>query len=131
MANLPLSLPIRAPFPYRAALQRGFKGFARCGTGYDAAQHFDFKTIKPGSIGPGQAPFINVIVHMRGLLNHCFTRIYFDDEAAANQLDAVLLSVAPERRKTLLARKTSGLFGAEYRFDIHMQGTQETVFFDL
>ncbi|HSF92859.1 MAG TPA: protocatechuate 3,4-dioxygenase subunit alpha, partial [Paracoccaceae bacterium] len=32
------------------------------------------------------------------------------------------------RRKTLLAKKTSD---GNYRFDIHLQGENETVFFDV
>lgn len=114
-----------------AATQKGFKGFARSGTGYDSHQRFDFRCVKPGSIGVDQAPFISVIVHMRGLLNQCFTRIYFDDEAKANAKDAVLKSVPKARRSTLIATKLKLSSGTVYRFDIRMQGDQETVFFDL
>jgi protocatechuate 3,4-dioxygenase alpha subunit len=38
----------------------------------------------------------------------------------------VLLSVPAERRDTLIAKREGGV----YRFDIHMQGDRETVFFD-
>ncbi|MEO6017004.1 MAG: protocatechuate 3,4-dioxygenase subunit alpha [Polaromonas sp.] len=113
---------------------RGFTGFGRCGTGTLPQSHFEFFTIKPGVAAPGQAPFINVCVTMRGLLVHTFTRIYFDDEAAANSADAVFNSVPAERRTTLVAtRKMTGA-GAVYRFDIRMQDSsagKETVFFDL
>jgi protocatechuate 3,4-dioxygenase alpha subunit len=71
---------------------------------------------------------------MRGLLVHTFTRIYFDDEAAANSQDAVLSSVPAERRATLLAKREMTGAGPVYRFDIHMQDSthgKETVFFDL
>lgn len=108
----------------------GFCGFGRCGTGTLADQHYAFTTVKPGAIH-GQAPFINVCVTMRGLLLHTFTRIYFDDEAAANSCDAVLASVPAARRATLLAQRGNTPAGPVYRFDIHMQGAQETVFFDL
>jgi protocatechuate 3,4-dioxygenase, alpha subunit len=103
-----------------------FKGFGRCGTGTDPQHRFWFDTIKPGSPGEGQAPHLNVIVTMRGMLLHAFTRIYFSDEAA-NTTDPVLNAVPAARRETLIARKQSGSL---YRFDIHMQGDQETVFFD-
>ena len=109
----------------------GFRGFGRSGTGTDAENRFEFHTIKPGSIGPGQAPHIDVIVMMRGLLLHAFTRIYFDDEAAANAKDPVLSSVPAERRNALIARREALPGGVVYRFDIRMQGPQETVFFDL
>ncbi|MEO7402000.1 MAG: protocatechuate 3,4-dioxygenase subunit alpha [Polaromonas sp.] len=111
----------------------GFTGFGRCGTGTLPANHFEFHTVKPGAAA-GQAPFINVCVTMRGLLLHTFSRIYFDDEAAANSQDVVLSSVPAERRPTLIARRESTGAGPVYRFDIHMQDSvhgQETVFFDL
>jgi len=109
----------------------GFKGFGRTGTGTDPEQRFIFETIKPGSIADGQAPHINVVVFARGLVNHVYTRIYFSDEAAANAADAVFNSVPEERRQTLLATRTDAPGGPVYRFDIHMQGESETVFFDV
>ena len=112
----------------------GFTGFGRCGTGTLAQNHFMFDTVKPGAALAGEAPFINVCVTMRGLLSHTFTRIYFDDEAAANSRDAVLSGVPAERRATLVALREASGAGPVYRFDIHMQDSahgQETVFFDL
>lgn len=108
----------------------GFTGFGRCGTGTDRDNRFRFETIKPGSVG-GQAPHIDVIVTMRGILSHAFTRIYFEDEAAANARDEVLTSVPEERRPTLIARREALPGRTTYHFDIRMQGPQETVFFDL
>jgi protocatechuate 3,4-dioxygenase, alpha subunit len=105
-----------------------FRGFGRCGTGTHSESKFWFDTVKPGVIGAGQAPHINVTVMMRGLLLHSFTRLYFDDEADANVADEVLASVPGDRRQTLLAKQISD---GVYRFDIHMQGDNETVFFDL
>lgn len=110
---------------------KGFSGFGRCGTGTLPQHHYAFDTVKPAAAAPGQAPFINVCLTMRGLLVHSFTRIYFDDEAVANSQDAVLASVPAERRATLIARREASGTGPLYRFDIHMQGEQETVFFDL
>lgn len=108
----------------------GFRGFGRCGTGTIAGDYFAFKTIKPGAIGDGQAPFIDVIVTMRGLLNHLFTRIYFSDEAAANDKDPVLSALPQARRLTLIAKRTERSGAVSYVFNIYMQGDQETVFFD-
>jgi protocatechuate 3,4-dioxygenase alpha subunit len=113
------------------AQNRGFTGFGRCGTGTLPGHHYSFTTVKPGAAAAGQAPFINVCVTMRGLLVHTFTRVYFDDEGAANSTDTVLASVPAERRATLLAQRSNTPAGPVYRFDIHMQGAQETVFFDL
>lgn len=108
-----------------------FKGFGRVGTGTDPAHRFVFRTVKPGAPAVGEAPHLNLVVFMRGLLNHCYTRVYFDDETAANAGDPVLQSVPEDRRRTLIARRQEGPAGVVYRFDIHMQGAAETVFFDL
>jgi protocatechuate 3,4-dioxygenase, alpha subunit len=108
----------------------GFRGFGRAGTGTDPQNRFVFRTIKPGA-SAGQAPHVNVIVLMRGLLSHAFTRIYFDDESDANGRDAVLAAVPPERRATLVAVREQQPGGNVYRFDIRMQGDRETVFFDV
>jgi protocatechuate 3,4-dioxygenase alpha subunit len=114
-----------------AGANSGFTGFGRVGTGTDPDNRFVFDTVKPGRIDAAQAPHINVIVQMRGLLTHLFTRIYFSDEEAGNAADPVLALVPAERRGTLIACRTSDAMGTVYRFDIHMQGAAETVFFDV
>ena len=108
-----------------------FTGFGRCGTGTDPENRFVFDTIKPGPPGEGQAPHVNVILFMRGLLSHVFTRIYFDDEAEANARDPVLASVETARRHTLIAARQTTPAGTVYRLDLHLQGPDETVFFDV
>ncbi len=110
---------------------RSFRGFGRCGTGTDADKRFVFTTLKPGSVDGVQAPHINVIVFMRGLLTHAYTRIYFSDEAEANAADPILSSVDEDRRSTLIAQREDDASGPAYRFDIVMQGDAETVFFDV
>lgn len=100
--------------------------FGRHGTGTEEGNVFIFKAIKPKSMD-GQAPYISVIVFMRGQLLHSYTRIYFEDEADLNRTDDVLNSVMPERRNTLIAKKTGNI----YEFNIYMQGPQETVFFQI
>ncbi len=109
----------------------GFRGLGRCGTGTDAQNRFYFDTVKPGVVTDGTAPFVNVIVFMRGMLVHAFTRFYFDDEAALNAKDDILQSVPADRRDTLIAKRVETRTGVEYRIDIHMQGDAETVFFDV
>ena len=105
----------------------GFSGFGRFGTGTDPQHRFIFDTIKPGAAAEGEAPHLNVIVFMRGLLTHVYTRIYFADEAEANAADPVLSAVPEDRRETLIAQRE----GNTYRIDIHMQGDRETVFFEV
>jgi protocatechuate 3,4-dioxygenase alpha subunit len=114
-----------------ASRPEGFVGFARVGTGTDPNNRYWFDTIKPGATPDHQAPHINVIVFMRGLLSHLYTRIYFADEEALNAADPVLGSVDEARRRTLIAKREETPAGTVYRFDIHMQGESETVFFDV
>ena len=109
----------------------GFRAFGRAGTGTDAQNRYVFHTVKPGAESPGEAPHINMIVMMRGMLLHAFTRVYFSDESTANAKDAVLNSVPAERRNTLVAKRTETGGAVTYRFDVHMQGPAETVFFDV
>lgn len=107
----------------------GFRGFGRMGTGTEPDNRFEFRTVRPGAAAPGEAPFALVIVTMRGMLSHAFTRIYFDGEPA-NAHDPVLAAVPAARRHTLIARRADDASGPVHRFDIHMQGPNETVFFD-
>ncbi|VWX57413.1 Protocatechuate 3,4-dioxygenase alpha chain [Burkholderiales bacterium 8X] len=113
------------------AEQRGFRGFGRVGTGTDPKNRFVFQTVKPAASARGEAPHIDVIVLMRGMLVHAFTRIYFDDEVEANAADPVLASVPAARRSTLIARRQESAGAVTYSIDIHMQGPNETVFFDV
>ena len=114
-----------------APLDLTFTGFGRSGTGDDGS--YWFETIKPGPVpfdaGHMQAPHICVTVFARGLLNHLVTRLYFEDETA-NAEDPVLQCVPNERRATLLARREPDS-AIVYRFDIVLQGANETVFFNL
>jgi protocatechuate 3,4-dioxygenase alpha subunit len=112
------------------AEETGFTGFARVGTGTDPKLRYQVETIKPGVAVAGEAPHIDVIVLMRGVLLHAFTRIYFEDETS-NATDPVLQSVPATRRGTLIATREPIAGKKVYRFDIHMQGDAETVFFDL
>ena len=67
---------------------------------------------------------------------HLHTRIYFDGEPA-NKADPLLSSIEdPAVRGTLLARRAEGSGSQEgtparYRFDIVLQGENETAFLDL
>ena len=99
--------------------------FARCGTDPEGTFHFVVR--KPAPALDGHAPHLDVAVFARGLLRHLLTRIYFPDEEAANADDPAMLAVEPERRHTLVARDDSGVL----RFDVRLQGEEETVFFAL
>jgi protocatechuate 3,4-dioxygenase, alpha subunit len=109
-----------------------FVGFGRVES--DAQGRFTLDTIKPGPVpGPGgimQAPHIVVAIHMRGILTHLYSRIYFSDEPA-NATDPILKLVPVERRDTLIAKRQQGGNGAVYKIDFQIQGERETVFFDI
>jgi protocatechuate 3,4-dioxygenase, alpha subunit len=109
---------------------RLFVGFGRASTGSSKDSRFRFDTIKPGSVR-GAAPHINLVVFMRGLLVHAFTRLYFSDERNLNENDEVLNNIPAERRHTVIAQRNDGQNEVSYHFDIYMQGENETVFFDI
>ena len=115
-----------------AQLDSSFLGFGRSGTAEDGS--YWFETVKPGLVPFDsermQAPHICFTVFSRGLLNHLVTRLYFEDEPG-NALDPVLLCVPNDRRATLLARREARDKVVVYRFDIVLQGADETAFFNL
>lgn len=115
-----------------APLDSVFTGYGRSGTGEDGS--YWFETIKPGPVPfnaqQWQAPHIVVTIFARGLLNHLVTRLYFADDPA-NASDPILQLVPDERRATLLARRETNGETSIYRFDIMLQGTGETAFFNL
>jgi len=94
---------------------------------------FRFDTIRPGRVpysdGRLQAPHITLWIVARGINVGLHTRLYFDDESAANAEDPILAQVDPEDRVATLIAKSRG--DSRFRFDIHLQGAQETVFLDM
>jgi protocatechuate 3,4-dioxygenase alpha subunit len=73
---------------------------------------------------------IVLAVFARGMLQHLYTRIYFEDEAA-NANDPMLALVPADRRAALIAKRKLGSGNAIYTLDVHLQGDKETVFFDI
>lgn len=116
------------PADQRPRRDPAFIGYGRNATNDDGS--YWFATIKPGAVPfdatRQQAPHICVTIFARGLLNHLFTRLYFADDPALAD-DPLLQCVPAERRATLLAHPE----GTTYRFDIILQGADETVFFNL
>ncbi len=116
-----------------------FRGWGRVIPDFETGV-FSFETVKPGPVpetGPGttgrsQAPHLSLWLVARGINLGLSTRMYFGDEDEANSADAVLGRIdSAARRQTLIAARhdTGGL--PVYRFDIHLQGASETVFFDI
>jgi protocatechuate 3,4-dioxygenase alpha subunit len=86
----------------------------------------------PGRAGALQAPHLNLWIVARGINIGLNTRMYFADEAEANETDPVLRMIEQaHRRETLIAPREERETGPVYRFDIRLQGADETVFFDI
>ena len=115
-----------------------FRGWGRACTDFESGV-YAFETIKPGPVegrnGRVMAPHVNAWIVARGINIGLNTRIYFSDEAEANAKDAVINLIEWEaRRKTLVAERLDAKAGngaVVYRFDIRLQGEDETVFFDV
>lgn len=102
--------------------------FARCATDGDGA--WEVRTMRPPALatmdGTPQAPHLTVSVFARGLLDRVVTRVYFAGEPA-NATDPALLA-AGDRMPRLLATPDGE---RSWRFDVHLQGADESVFFEL
>ena len=120
------------PADGRARPNIKFMGFGRSAT--DKSGVYSFDTVKPGSVaGPNgkvQAPHIVFCIFSRGMLRQIYTRLYFPDESS-NANDPILALVPADRRGTLVAHKEMRGEMPVYRFDIRVQGENETVFFDV
>jgi protocatechuate 3,4-dioxygenase alpha subunit len=78
--------------------------------------------------GQPLAPYFHISVFAQGLLKQANTRLYFPEEEQANAADPILNLVDPDRRSGLMARRADN---GHLVFDVHMQGQNETVFFDF
>ena len=117
------------------AVEEGFRGWGRVITDFDTGE-WGFDTVKPGRVtgrsGHPMAPHIGLWIVARGINIGLNTRMYFDDETVANAEDSTLNLIEWERRReTLLAKRAERDGKVVYRFDIRLQGEDETVFFDI
>ncbi|MCB1313013.1 MAG: protocatechuate 3,4-dioxygenase subunit alpha [Sedimentitalea sp.] len=117
------------------AVEEGFRGWGRVITDFETGD-WGFDTVKPGPVmgrnGRLMAPHISLWIVARGINIGLNTRLYFSDEAEANAADPVLNLIEWEnRRATLIARRETRDGKPVYRFDIRLQGEDETVFFDI
>jgi protocatechuate 3,4-dioxygenase alpha subunit len=111
------------PASAEAETAQALPGFRR--TPSDLAGGFQFTLTRPAVADAGE-PAMFVTVFARGLVLHQFTAVFLDDDGGLARSD-ILQQVPEDRRATLIARKTGP---AAYQWDIHMQGENETVFFD-
>jgi protocatechuate 3,4-dioxygenase alpha subunit len=116
-------------------VDRDFRGWGRACSDFETGV-WSFDTIKPGAVegrgGRPMAPHVNLWIVARGINIGLNTRMYFSDEEKANAADPVLNLIEWEvRRKTLIGKREVRKGTPVYRFDIHLQGPDETVFFDV
>lgn len=141
------------------AVEEGFRGWGRVITDFETGE-WGFDTVKPGPVRPRgrmtsgvaravrdshpdwqgradeghapMAPHLNFWIVARGINIGLNTRMYFGDEAQANAADPVLNLIEwQNRRATLVAPRTERDGTPVYRFEIRLQGDNETVFFDI
>lgn len=117
-------------FPGQAGADAKVNGFCRFAAHKDTGE-FTLRTVKPGKTpmrgGGFQAPHIALWIVARGINIGLQTRIYFEDED--NSADPLLSRIEQRNRAgTLIAKKTGE---GQYRFDIRLQGDNETVFLDM
>jgi protocatechuate 3,4-dioxygenase alpha subunit len=120
-----------SPAETRGRADPAFSGWGRQAVDMETGI-YRFETLKPGAVpwpdGRRQAPHISFWVVARGINLGLNTRMYFPEEEAANAADPLLSRIEHRNRvPTLIARRE----GADYVFDIVLQGEGETVFFDI
>ena len=116
-------------------VEEGFRGWGRVISNFDTGL-WSFETVKPGVVpgrnGRPMAPHLNLWIVARGINIGLNTRMYFGDETEANAKDPVLNLIEQEnRRPTLIAKREERDGKIIYRFDIRLQGENETVFLDV
>jgi len=94
-------------------------GFGRLQTAQDGS--YRIETTLP----PDDAPYLEVTLFARGLLKALRTRVYFVTEERVRADPALAALGDAPRARTLVARRD----GAEWRWDVRLQGEGETVFF--
>lgn len=116
----------------RGVADPNFMGWGRSAADGSTGE-YTFKTVKPGPVvfkdGRMMAPHISFWIVARGINVGLNTRMYFSDECHANEADPILLRIEHRNRVDTLIGKSEG--NNVYRFDIHLQGDLETVFFDV
>lgn len=120
-----------SPSESRGAADPHFTGWGRAAADPQTGI-FRFATIKPGQVpfpdGRLQAPHLSLWIVARGINVGLSTRLYFGDEAEANAADPILARIEQQSRvETLIAKRS----GNTFTLDIHLQGPNETVFFDI
>jgi protocatechuate 3,4-dioxygenase alpha subunit len=120
-----------SPSEMRGTADPNFTGWGRSPTDMQTGEYV-FHTIKPGKVpfrdGRPMAPHVTFWIVARGINLGLQTRMYFGDEKEANEADPILSRIEHRVRVPTLNAPREG---DTYRFDIHLQGDKETIFFDI
>ena len=124
-----------SPEELRGDADPNFTGWGRSPTDMETGE-YRFETVKPGRVpfrdGSLMAPHITFWIVARGINIGLHTRMYFSDEEAANAEDPVLGRIEHRNRvPTLIGERSESDGSVNYRFDIRLQGEDETIFFDI
>ena len=115
----------------RGPADPNFAGWGRVAGSYDTGE-WRIDTIRPGAVpffdGRTMAPHITFWIVARGINIGLHTRMYFPGEPL-NDDDPWLTRLEHKTRTPTLIAERIG--DARYRFDIRLQGPDETVFFDV
>jgi protocatechuate 3,4-dioxygenase alpha subunit len=123
----------QSPSETRGRADPNFLGWGRQ-PGDMQTGEFCFETIKPGRVPFREsdprpmAPHILFWIVARGINIGLQTRMYFSDEPEANAEDPILSRIEHRQRVSTLIGKRDGNVVS---FDIHLQGENETIFFDM
>lgn len=100
-----------------------FTGWGRATA--DNVGTYHFTTVEPGPTDEGKPAFIHIVVFARGLLNKLHTRAYIPDSPGLEN-DPTIKALG-DRAETVIAKRD----GKRLILDIHIQGENETVFFQF
>ncbi|MEL7344354.1 MAG: protocatechuate 3,4-dioxygenase subunit alpha [Pseudomonadota bacterium] len=114
----------------RGPADPAFHGWARL-AGDQTTGEWVLETVKPGAIphpsGRMQLPHLNLWIVARGINIGLQTRMYFPEDDPTQ--DPILSRIEHKNRVPTLFAKPDG--AGAYRFDIRLQGADETIFFDV
>jgi protocatechuate 3,4-dioxygenase alpha subunit len=119
--------------PRASSADPNFLGWGRCAT--DGNGWYRFRTIMPGrradNVAGARLPHINMLLLASGIMRRLTTTVFFGDDPD-NAEDPVLSAVPGAARRRLFARRALELdrvTDEAYRFDVVIQGAEETPFF--
>jgi protocatechuate 3,4-dioxygenase alpha subunit len=119
--------------PRAASADPNFLGWGRCAT--DGNGWYRFRTIMPGrradNEGGARLPHINMMLLASGIMRRLTTTVFFGDNPDAAE-DPVLAVVPLASRGRLFAQRVPELDRVTdegWRFDVVIQGAEETPFF--